>query len=233
MVQVRGVDPESGNRVKHIFCTDNGAATLDWPNGSVAPFEIRPDGTHALSCQATDVANNTSAPGANATTVKMDTTPPETTKGDVGPPAISGETAFSFSFTGSDATSGLGEFECRLDDGPYEVCASPASAAGVRDGTHTFSVRGRDVAGNYDPTSVQWAWEVDLCVVPAISKGSSKSAVSDQLQAARCALGTASKRFNKKVKKKKLIKLNTAAGTELAAGAAVDATFSKGKKKKK
>jgi hypothetical protein len=160
-LQIRGIDPESGNRVKHIFCTDNGEATLDWPNGSFASFSIQSEGIHALSCQGTDLANNTSAPGAFTTMVKIDTTPPETTKGDVGPPAVSDLTGFDFSFAGSDATSGPPEFECQLDSGPYELCTSPASRGGLGNSTHTFDVRARDGAGNYDATPVRWTWEVN------------------------------------------------------------------------
>jgi hypothetical protein len=160
-LQIRGVDPESGNRVKHIFCSDSAGAPLDWPNGSIASFTIQPEGIHALSCQGTDLANNTSAPGAYTTTVKIDTTAPETTKGDVGPPAVSDLTGFDFSFTGSDATSGVQEFECSLDGGPYELCTSPASRGGLGNATHTFDVRARDGAGTYDPTPVQWTWDVN------------------------------------------------------------------------
>lgn len=160
-LQIRGIDPESGNRVKHIFCTDNGEATLDWPNGSFALFSIPSEGIHALSCQGTDLANNTSAPGAFTTTVKIDTTPPETTKGDVGPPAVSDLTGFDFLFAGSDATSGPPEFECRLDGGPYELCTSPASRGGLGNSMHTFEVRARDGAGNFDATPVGWTWEVN------------------------------------------------------------------------
>ena len=179
-LQVRGVDPESGNRVKRIFCTDNGAPTLDWPNGSFASFGIAPDGTHAISCQGTDAANNTSAPGGYSTTVKVDGTPPETTKGDIGPPALSDETAFAFSFTGSDAMSGLQEFECRLDEGLFELCASPASRSGLGNGTHTFDVRARDVAGNYDPTPERWTWEVNA-PAPQAADDAASAAQGDPL----------------------------------------------------
>ena len=161
-IQVRGIDPESGNRVKRIFCSDTGGSALDWPNGSFAFFGIQPDGFHTLSCQGTDLANNTSAPGGYTTSLKVDGTPPETTKGGVGPPAISDETAFEFTFTGSDAMSGFqGEFECRLDGAPFEPCTSPASRSGLGNATHTFEVRARDVAGTYDPTPAQWTWEVN------------------------------------------------------------------------
>jgi hypothetical protein len=175
-IQVRGVDPESGNRVIRVFCNDNGEASLDWKNGPIASFGIGPDGVHALSCQATDLAKNTSAPGAFDTTVKVDATPPDTAKGDVGPPAVSDETAFDFSFTGSDATSGVGEFECSLDGGDYELCASPVHRSGLGNATHTFDVRARDVAGNYDPTPVRWTWEVNAPPPEAADDAASASA---------------------------------------------------------
>ena len=159
-IQIRGIDPESGNRVKRIFCNDNGEASLDWPNGSFASFLIGPDGTHALSCQGTDLANNTSVLGCCTTTVKVDATPPQTTTG-TGPPAVSDVTGFDFTFTGSDATSGVGDYECSLDGGPYEPCTSPASRGGLGNRIHTFDVRARDVAGNYDPTPARWTWEVN------------------------------------------------------------------------
>ena len=167
-LQIRGVDPESGNRVKHIFCSDTGGAPLDWPNGSFAFFTVQSEGIHALSCQGTDLANNTSVPGANNTTVKIDVTPPETTKGEIGPPALSDVTGFDFSFSGSDATSGPPEFECRLDGGSYELCTSPASRSGLGNGTHTFDVRARDGAGNYDATPVGWTWDVNAPAPQAV-----------------------------------------------------------------
>ncbi len=118
-------------------------------------------GSTTLSCRGTDVANNTSAPGGYTTSVKVDGTPPETTMSDSGPPAVSEETAFTFSFTGSDATSGVQEFECRLDDAPFELCTSPASVSGLGNRTHTFEVRAVDVAGSKDPSPAQWTWQVN------------------------------------------------------------------------
>ncbi len=70
------------------------------------------------------------------------------------------------------------------------------------------------------------------CVVPKIDRGSSLRVVTSKLEAAGCALGRVSKKFNRKFKRGKLIKLKTSAGTELPAGAGVDAVFSKGKPKK-
>jgi hypothetical protein len=56
--------------------------------------------------------------------------------------------------------SGLAEFECRLDGEPYQPCAGPVSRGGLNNGIHTFDVRARDVAGNYDPTPARWTWQV-------------------------------------------------------------------------
>jgi hypothetical protein len=173
-IQVRGVDPGSGDRVIREFCSDNGEATFDWKNGPIAPFDIGPEGIHNLDCQATDLAKNTSAPGAYKATVKVAPTPPDTAKGD-GPPAASEATAATFGFTGSDATSGVQEFECSLDGGDYELCTSPATRSKLPNGTHTFDVRARDAAGTYDPTPVRWTWDV---IAPAPQAADDTAAAS-------------------------------------------------------
>ena len=67
--------------------------------------------------------------------------------------------------------------------------------------------------------------------MPKIAKGSSKAKVRTKLAAAGCQLGAVTKKFSRKVKRGKLIKLKAQAGTELAAGAKVAAVFSKGKPK--
>ena len=67
------------------------------------------------------------------------------------------------------------------------------------------------------------------CVVPKIDKGARRRVVAHKLEAAGCALGDVSRKFSRKVKRGKLIKLKTRAGTELPAGAEVDAVLSKGK----
>ena len=158
-IRIRGVDPESGNRVARIFCADSGGSPLDWPSG-FALFGIAAEGVHDLSCRGTDAAGNTSADGAHRATVRVDGTAPETTAGD-GPPAQTDQTSATFAFTAADATSGVAEYECRLNGGTYAPCSSPATLSGLRDGPHTFQVRARDVAGNYDPTPAEWTWRID------------------------------------------------------------------------
>jgi hypothetical protein len=73
-----------------------------------------------------------------------DSTPPETTIGD----ATVGDGSAQITFSSNEA----GWFECRLDGGAFGACASPAVYSGLADGSHTFSVRAIDTAGNVDPT---------------------------------------------------------------------------------
>jgi hypothetical protein len=47
-------------------------------------------------------------------------------------------------------------FQCNLDDRGFQVCGSPASYAGLRDGGHSFVVRATDAAGNVAATSHSW-----------------------------------------------------------------------------
>ena len=43
-------------------------------------------------------------------------------------------------------------FECKIDSGSYAACSSPKTTSHLADGSHTFSVRAKDPAGNVDPT---------------------------------------------------------------------------------
>lgn len=71
-------------------------------------------------------------------------------------------TAATFSFTGTDpGAAGVGSFQCALDAGPFQTCASPAAFAGpLADGPHTFQVRAIDTLGNVDPTPATFGWTV-------------------------------------------------------------------------
>jgi len=88
---------------------------------------------------------------ATAPPVPIDTTPPQTAIATV--PNFLGQSLWlsrrgTFDFTSTEAGS---TFECRIDTGPFALCASPHSLK-VPFGTHTFAVRAVDQAGNVDPT---------------------------------------------------------------------------------
>ncbi len=86
-----------------------------------------------------------------------DTTAPETTIGST-PPASTTSTGASFAFTSSEAGS---SFECSLDAASWSACASPKSYSGLAIGSHAFSVRAKDAAGNVDASPASYAWTVE------------------------------------------------------------------------
>jgi len=99
-----------------------------------------------------------------------DTTPPETTI-DVAPPPLTTASSTSIAFSSEAGAT----FECRLDGGAWQSCASPYDLAGLADGAHTFDVRAIDQAGNTDPTPASAGWTVDMSApgAPSISSGPS------------------------------------------------------------
>jgi hypothetical protein len=98
-----------------------------------------------------------SATQAMTIAAEADTTAPETTL----TAAPSGTVAAS-SVTISFAANEPGvSFECSLDGGPFAACASPATYAGLLDGTHSFDVRAIDSAGNTDGSPARASWTSD------------------------------------------------------------------------
>jgi hypothetical protein len=112
-------------------------------------------GEHVFSVRATDKAGNTGKPASVSWTyTPPDTTPPTVTIASA-PPASTTDTSASFTFTASE--SGV-VYECALDAAAYTACASPASYTSLGVGEHSFSVRGRDPAGNLgQPATFAWS----------------------------------------------------------------------------
>jgi hypothetical protein len=119
------------------------------------------DGSHTFSVRVTDAAGNVDATPATRTwTVDTgappDNTPPETTIGS-GPSGTVSTASASFTFSSSESGS---TFECKLDSGTFVACTSPRSYTGLANGSHTFSVRATDAAGNVDATPATRTWKV-------------------------------------------------------------------------
>jgi hypothetical protein len=109
-----------------------------------------PDGQHTFSVRIDGTGPVT------VYTWTIDTVPPETAIASTPPPSSSSGSA-SFTFTSSEAGS---TFACSLDAGGFTPCASPASYAGLGDGTHTFRVQAVDAAGNVDTTPASYSWQI-------------------------------------------------------------------------
>ena len=123
---------------------------------SPTTYSNLPNNSHTFSVRAKDAAGNTDSTPATYTWV-VDTLPPETAI-DQKPsnPSNSASATFAFSATGGGVA-----FECSLDSAAYVACTSPAAYGGLAEGSHTFSVRAQDAAGNTDPTPATYSWGVD------------------------------------------------------------------------
>src|SRR5439155_12974910 len=102
-------------------------------------------------------AGNTDPTPATSTWT-VDLTPPDTTI-DSSPSDPSGNATPTFTFSSSEAGS---SFECRVDGGSWSSCTSPHTTASLIDGSHTFTVRATDTAGNTDGSPATRTWTVDL-----------------------------------------------------------------------
>lgn len=116
------------------------------------------EGSHTVSVRAIDNAGNVS--DVISYTWIIDRTGPNiniTTR----PSNPTKETVASFGFIQTPTTDVIDYFECKLDGAAYSVCVSPKDyTSKLSDGTHIFSVRAYDRAGNVSPVS-SYEWLVD------------------------------------------------------------------------
>ena len=78
-----------------------------------------------------------------------DTTAPEHHH-HLGPADPTTSTSASFAFTSNESGS---RSQCKLDAGAYAACTSPKAYSALSAGSHTFSVRATDAAGNADASA--------------------------------------------------------------------------------
>jgi hypothetical protein len=96
------------------------------------------------------------------TPTPADTTAPETSIAS-GPAASTTSSSASFDFSANEAGS---TFACKLDSGSWGACDSPKPYSSVAVGSHTFSVRASDTAGNVDATPATRSWSVEAVTPP-------------------------------------------------------------------
>ncbi|MBX7253381.1 MAG: SMP-30/gluconolactonase/LRE family protein [Candidatus Promineofilum sp.] len=164
--------PETTITAKPAAATSSTNATFEFTSSEAGTFECKLDSgsyaacaspksytglseaSHTFQARATDTAGNVGSPAGYTWTI--DTTPPDTTI-TAHPDALTNSATAAFSFTGVGAES----FECKLDSAGYVACASPVNYTNLYNGSHTFYVRAKDAAGNYDPSSASYTWTVD------------------------------------------------------------------------
>ncbi|HEY7110042.1 MAG TPA: Ig-like domain-containing protein [Nitrososphaeraceae archaeon] len=175
------------------------AANCNPPSGST--FAL---GQTKVQCSATDSAGNT---GTNDFIITVrDTTPPETTLGDVSVGWL-GVITFdqttpsndiNFNFNGTDLV-GVERFECKLDDGSWQTGKTVINASNIEtnlctytsintQGVHNFLVRAVDTSGNKDPTPPKFTWEIDSPLkavqdlIPQLGSNESTAGLVTQLE---------------------------------------------------
>jgi len=159
-----GTQDASGNYVDVATATitatdaDSGVAAVEYKlddgawTAYTAPVPVTAAGMHMLHYRARDVAGNTSPEGmAHFTVVKSDTTAPVVTASVGGTQDGDGNYVGKavVTVTASDAGSGVGAVEYRVDGGAWTAYAAPVQVA--TPGAHTVGYRARDVAGNTSP----------------------------------------------------------------------------------
>ncbi len=73
------------------------------------------------------------------------------------PPATSASRSGRFTFHADEPAT----FECKQDNGPFIPCTTPFLFADLSDGSHTFTVRATDVAGNVETSPPGYTWTID------------------------------------------------------------------------
>ncbi len=152
-----GSDP-GGSGVASFECKlDSGAfAACTTPRD----YSSLSEGSHTFSVRAIDQAGNPDA-SPDSFTWTVDTSAPETTI-DTHPADPTSSTDAHFTFSGSDpGGSGVASFECKLDSGAFAACTTPRDYSSLSEGSHTFSVRAIDNAGNPDASPDSFTWTVD------------------------------------------------------------------------
>ncbi|MFN8471225.1 MAG: choice-of-anchor Q domain-containing protein [Anaerolineae bacterium] len=152
----------SGSGVASVQCKLDGGAFAPCASSTSQSYSGLADGSHTFTVKATDNAGNTETPGASYTWV-VDTVAPTTTI--TGKPTNpSNSASATFAFSASDGSgSGVASVQCKLDGASFAPCASSTSQSysGLADGSHTFTVKATDNAGNTETPGASYTWTVD------------------------------------------------------------------------
>jgi hypothetical protein len=135
---------------------DGGETNCTQPLSGAHTTYPLPDGTHTFSVRSVDDAHNFSPWVTRNFTI--DGTGPVTNLDD-GPDRVTTNRTPTFSFSSDDPSA---SFECSTDDGPFAGCsgAGQHTTEPLADGSHVFSVRATDPAGNVDPSPVRFRFTV-------------------------------------------------------------------------
>jgi hypothetical protein len=140
-----------------LYCSRDGAAFTVCT--SPLTYNGLAQGSHTFRVYAVDQAGNQSPTTSYSWFV--DTVAPTVTFTQT-PPNPDTNTSPTFRFSASDASpsSGIAYIQCKLDSGSWQTCTSPRQLNNLALGTHTFSIRAYDNAGNVS-SIVPYTWQIN------------------------------------------------------------------------
>ena len=170
------LSPTNNPKAKVVFTVDDATATVTCqvdsgpqvPCSSPFTSNALSDGQHTITVRGTDPAGNV---GSDSVTFEVDTTPPNTIFTSTPGAQVYQNPAKPYVTYKFDSSESPATFECRFDGSPWAACTSPtqvSTAPPLRNGSHTFEVRARDVAGNVDPTPASHTFNFTRCAVGPI-----------------------------------------------------------------
>ncbi len=150
-------------------------------------------GSHQFWARATDESGNVDlSPATQSWTIESPPPPPDTTPPDTSivshPASTTTSTAASFGFSATEAGS---SFECKLDAASWTGCTTPKSYSGLAVGSHQFSVRATDGAGNVDASPASFSWAVEAETPPPPPPPTECTTTVSSVSAAQTAVSSA------------------------------------------
>ncbi|RZA07191.1 MAG: hypothetical protein EOP11_08385, partial [Proteobacteria bacterium] len=129
-----------------------------------AVFTGLAEGSHTLAVKAVDGAGNTSAPVSQSWNVILSAPLVSIT---AKPASLNSSASHSLAFSGSSPSgAAIASYRCAMDGGAEITCASPQAFSGLVGGSHTFTVKAIDAAGNASaPASATWVTDL---VAPSV-----------------------------------------------------------------
>jgi hypothetical protein len=133
--------------VASLTCTDNSSAFISLTSSPFSDTKTLSDGTHNVSCTASDTLGNTTASGSKKTGVyKVDLTAPSVSISSPGDGTTTIAPSINVSGSASDATSGVGGV--KVNGNAASGTTSWSYTLSLACGSNSITATATDVAGN-------------------------------------------------------------------------------------